>query len=236
MTGPSATGAAGEASQRPMTANRGRWAWAAVSTIGYVASALGAILIAVGIFARMGLLAFAEPQAHGVGLALWSLVWGIFSAFVVVGAARLLLDTPSRISPGAITVLGSGLLVAALTQYTLHDWVVAKFGYYDAEYIGWTIGLPGAVVAVAVAGFAAWAAPRPADALPPLIALALAAAGVGFIVLSNVGGLADGIRPSSVPLAIMVGAAGVFTFGVAAITFDRRLRVASAGAGNRPPG
>lgn len=218
-----------------MTANRGRWAWAAVSTLGYVATGFTAFVV-ISTLVGLGLLAFAEPQADGVGLALWSLVWGVLSALVVVVAARPLLGTGLRAGAGALAVLGGGLIVASMTQYTLYEWVVAKFGYYDPEYIGWTVALPGAVVAVAVAGFAAWASPRPADAPPPLIALALGAAGVGFIVLSNVGGLADGIRPSSVPLAIMVGAAGIFTFGLAAITFDRRLRVASAGAGNRPSG
>jgi hypothetical protein len=218
-----------------MTANRGRWAWAAVSTLGYVASGFGGF-VGAWVLEASGLLVVSGLDAHGLGLTSQAVIWGILSVFVVVVAARLLLDARLRISSGAIAVLGAGLVIAALAQYLLYDYAEARLGYFAWQSIGWTIALPGAVVAVAVASFAAWAAPRPAVALPALIALALAAAGVGFIVLSNLDGLADGIRPASIPLAIMVGVAGVFTFGVAAITFERRLRVASAGAGNRPSG
>jgi len=207
-----------------MTANGGRWAWATVSTLGYFASALGGIVLGVGVFERLGLLGFAGSQAHGVGLALGPLIGGIASALIVVVTGRMLLDGPLRAGAGALCILGAGLVLAALTEHALYDWVVAKFGYYAVEFAGWTAALPGAVVAVAVAGFAAWSVQRRADGLAPSIALVLATAGVGFIVLSNVGGLADGIQPSSVPLAMMVGAAGTYCVAVATLAIGRRRR------------
>jgi hypothetical protein len=203
-----------------MKASRGRWAWAAISTLGYVATGFAALVV-ISTLEGLGLLAFAEPKVHGVGLALQVALWGVLAALIVVASARLLLGAALRAGAGAISLVGAGLVVAALTQYVLYDWVMAKFGYYVPEYIGWTIGLPAAIVAVSVAGFSVIAVPDRSTVLPPLIALATAAAGVGFIVASNVGGLTDGIRPASVPLAIMVGAAGAFTVTVAGTAFTR---------------
>jgi hypothetical protein len=118
-------------------------------------------------------------------------------------------------------MLGVGLVVATVVIALGNEFVRARYGYYDPEYQGLSFFAGPALVAVALATWAALAVPRD-GILAPGAAMLTAAAGLAMALLPSLPGTADGIDAESLPLA------GAFVVGigyavVAAVLVVRRL-------------
>jgi len=144
------------------------------------------------------------------------LVWG---GLVMGGAlliARMLFARWPQVSRSALGLAMVGLVLAGLLEESLHGWALARFGVFDPELIGPSIGLFAVIVGSAAAGFAVLVAPRGAS-LPPL-AIAIGGALVsGLVVAMNMSGLGDGIDPRSLAPAILMAAGGGYALIVAFI-------------------
>lgn len=154
----------------------------------------------------------------GLVLGVGGLRYDLAAVLAVNGAAslagvqllgRAVLGGQLRPRGGAVALPFIGLALAIAAELALHEWAEARFGYYDAEMVWWTAGLAPTLVLVAVAAFGVLIAP-PRALAPPLAGLALAVAGVLFIVASNVPGLRDGLDADSWPLASFVGLSGLY--------------------------
>jgi hypothetical protein len=180
----------------------GRWALAGVAL--YVLGGLvmlfvslwiaEAFLTAIGVDSSAGTVGLSiRNAAHPIG-------WGASVAFVaaVIGQRSV---AGIRFGASGWVVLGIGLILASATTFLDIEFVRASHGVYDFEY-GGVSGLAGsALVAVALAAWAALAVPPANGGL--LWALAIAAGG-GLIALliPSAGGAADGIAPEHVPIAL----------------------------------
>ena len=198
------------------------WRWAAVSAIAWIASFFTAFLL-MAAAGTVGLLV-SDPFGLRVDLAFLLALHGLLAAGGVLGAGRLVFERWLFTDTRALVLPGGGLALAIAVELGLHEWAEARFGYYDADMVWWTAGLSFALVALAVATFAAQVAPR-SSALAPLLAQMAAATIVALIVLSNVGGIRDGIDSDSRGLAMLVGLSG--GYAVAAVVLG--VRRASAG-------
>lgn len=197
------------------------WGWAALTIVGVVAGFLAGFIVAV-VSGGLGLLELLGNELR-IDLAAWLLGWGALSIGGVLLAGRLTFGRWLPVAPGMVAVPCAGLLLAAALELALHAWAHARFGYYDAEMIGWTAGLSFVLVLVAIALFGVLVAPRGAST-PPMLALALSAGLVALVAVSNVGGALDGIPMDSWPLAVMVGLATAYAAG-ASVLATRRVRL-----------
>ena len=197
--------------------------WGVLSFMAYLGSAIVAFAPADVTRDLLRLLA-ADTGAGtvwwGVRLAIWVAAWGFIATAGVAVLARWTLGLWPRASTKDRLLLMVGVGLATALQFLLHEWIRARFTYFDTEYAGWTAGLPAALIAAAVSAFAARTAP-PWAVLPPRLALGLSAIWALWIVASNVGGLRDGIRTESWPLAILVGGAGLYALLVLAAELAR---------------
>ncbi len=148
------------------------------------------------------------------------IAWGLLAIGGLLLFARSSFGTWPRIGSDALTLAVAGLLLAGALDAVLHAWADERFGLFSARLIGPTAGLFAAVVASAVAGFAALVAPRGARLTPALVTLIAAAAALGMLAL-NVPGALDGIHTESLPLAALVGMAVVYTLAVAGLVLRR---------------
>jgi hypothetical protein len=146
---------------------------------------------------------------HLVAMAEWSLLWGGLSLVGVLIAGRIAFGRALRISAAGLLLAGTGIGLSAVVHVVLQQWAVARFGYYDPEFVWWTASLFAVLVGLATATFGVFVAPRGAHGWPLSFVL-LGAALVVWIVLSNVPGLDDGIEPESWPLAIWLGISGLY--------------------------
>ena len=177
-----------------------------------------ASLLAVATLESLILDPLGRSEAGTVGLSirngLHQIAWGAAVAVAAVPIGRRLIGDLRFDITGA-AVLGVGLVLAAMTELLLIEFDRVRYGYFDPEHVGMAIVAPPAIVAVALAVWAALAVPRPHRA--PLLVLA-AVAGIGFVIamLPSVGGLADGIDPESLGLvASMLGSGGFIVLGLA---------------------
>ncbi len=153
------------------------------------------------------------------------LAWGALAIAALLLFARSSFGAWPSVGQDAVTIAVVGLLLAGATNAVLHGWVDERYGLFSARLVGPTAGLFAAVVASAVAGFAALVAPRGARAIPVLVTVVAALAGLGVLLL-NVPGALDGIEPGSLPLAALVGASVTYTLA-ATILVLRRMRAAA---------
>jgi hypothetical protein len=205
-----------------MAALHGPALWTIAGFVLYVVGWVGSYLV---LFALEGVVApIRDAEA---GTLAWSLrngmhglVWG---ALVVAAAAPL----GRRFIPGlrfqalGWAILAVGLVLAAVVIALGNEFVRARYGVYDPEYQGLSFFAGPALIAVALATWAALAVPRD-GVLAPGAAMLTAAAGLAMALLPSLPGTADGIEPTSVPLA------GAFVIGigyaaVAAVLVVRRL-------------
>lgn len=178
-----------------------------------------ASLLAIATFERLileplGLRSEAGMVSLSIRNGLHQIVWGAAVAVAAMPIGRRLVNDLRFDITGA-TVLGVGLVLAAMTELLLIEFDRVRSGYFDPDHVGMAILAPPAIVAVALVVWAALAVPRPNRA--PLLVLA-AVAGIGFVVamLPSVGGLADGIDPESVGLvASLLGSGGFIVIGLA---------------------
>jgi hypothetical protein len=191
-----------------------QWLWAALSFVGWIA--------ATGV--TLPIAALVSPGvAVRVDLAIWILLSGAISCVLVAVAGRAAFGAWPRVRVGAFAVAATGVALAASEEILLHEWAEARFGYYDSEMVWWTAGLSELVVATSVASFGVLVAPVRAR-VAPMLCQAVGVVAVVLVVGSNVEGLADGIRPESVPLAVAVGLCLVYVLVAVAVGWIDRGR------------
>lgn len=191
-------------------------AWAVLSFAAFCAAlfAIFPIVIAVRWFAELD---------HLTEMALWSLVWGSAASVGVLVAARIAFGAWPAVQPGGVVLAASGIALSAIVHVLLQQWEIERFGYPDADLVGWTAGLFAVLIGLATAGFGVFAAPRTAVGWP-LAGVLLGAACTGLIVVANLPGLRDGIRAESWPIATAVGASGLYAAVVTAASLIRARR------------
>jgi hypothetical protein len=179
-------------------------AWAALGLVVYVIAGPGSLLLVATveqvILHPLGLGGEPGTSSWGVILALHPIAWGVIAAAVAAWLGGRLLPGAVHAGPGPAANLGVALALAALTTYLLHEFVRARYGWFDPEYAGLAIFAPSALVAIGLAGSAA-AAIGP-ERRGPLVGLQIAAlVGLGIAFLPSLPGVQDGIQASSIPLA-----------------------------------
>jgi hypothetical protein len=179
----------------------------------FVAAAFVSLPVATG-FA--GLLRVPDTAAFTV-------TWACLAIVAVLVAGRIAFGQwlPVNFAALSVAVIGIGLAVGVDTM--LREWATARLGYYDPDQVWWSAGLFAVLIGLATATFGVIVAPRGYGWWPAAFALP-AAAGVLFIVLSNVPGLRDGIDPQSWPLAIWIGLGGVYALAAGALAVVRARR------------
>lgn len=190
--------------QRAWPGRSDQWLWALLSFVGWIAATAATLPVASAI---------SPPSLVRVDLAVWMVLTVLISLVVVLVSARVVFGVRLRVSPVAIVVSVIGVSLAVVEELLLHEWAGARFGYYDADLVWWTASLSGLVIATTIASFGTLVAPRGAR-LAPLVCQAVGAVAIVLVLATNVEGLADGIRPQSVPLAIAMGLCGLFAVGV----------------------
>lgn len=188
-------------------------AWALLSLGMFVAA----------LFATLPILAVIKWFAdlpHLAEMAAWSVVWGALSLIGVAVAARLAFGAWLTLHPVGVSIAAIGIALSAIVHVVLQQWEIARFGVPEPEYVGWTAGLFAVLIGLAVAAFGAFLAPKQVIGWP-LSAVLAGSVGIAFIVLSNVPGLRDGIAHDSWPLAIWIGASGLYAFVTAGSVIRR---------------
>jgi hypothetical protein len=188
--------------------------WTLIGFGSYVAAGLAAPLVVASVCAfplrLVGL--DPEPGTFGWGLYLASsdLVWGGLAAVAAAGLGRRLIPRLAVASPPAAAILAVGIVLAAVTTLALHEWVRARYEWFDPEYAGLAFFAGPAVIAAALAGWGTLVLPGHVRRRP--VQWALVAAGFAFVaaVSSTVPGLADGVSPSGWPLALSLGLDALF--------------------------
>ncbi len=197
------------------------WAWAGLSVVALAIAFLTAFAIATTLLSWAPL-----PNAdEGLrfDLALFLILFGVLGMLGVLIAGHLALGRWLDVRAGDIVLPSAGIALAVAEELALHEWAEASVGYYDSDFIGWTAGLSFTLVALAVARFGVAVAPEAVAAAPRIFAQ-LAAVLVIFIVLTNVPELGNGIGPHSWPIAILIGAAGLYAVAAVGIGLARRWR------------
>ena len=164
----------------------------------------------------------AEFEVHRWTLTLFVALWGLLATASVIGATRFLFGVADGALPRAAPWLAAGCGIAAGLEFTLLGWGAARFGSQgaDPDLIGATAILAMVLVLVSIGVCAQIVTPR-ASLLPRIATLVAAGIG-GLIVASNLPGLSDGIEASSIPLAVMVAASGVYVIGATAFSLAAR--------------
>ena len=193
--------------------------WTALSLASFLAASTGIFVVKT-----VGRL-FAEVP-HLVEMAEWSVVWGVLALVGVLVGGRLAFGRWLQVSVIALVIAGIGIALSAIVHVVLQQWAVARFGYYDAEFVWWTAGLFAVLIGLATSAFGVFVAPRGA-ANWPLAFVLLGGALATFIVLGNLPGLSDGIEPESWPLAIWLGISGLYA---AAVTLASAMKARHPGA------
>lgn len=194
-------------------------AWAAWSTAAFVV----ALVASVGSFS---VIHWFVDVPHAVDMALWPPVWGGLSLIGVEAAGRIAFGRWLRPNLVASSFAIAGIVLSSIVLLAVQQWTIGRFGYPDPDFVGATAWLFAALVALAVATFAALVAPARA-VLWPLIACLWAAFVVLVMVASNIPALADGIADDSWPLAASVALASLYAlFCPALVLRAQRARAA----------
>jgi hypothetical protein len=127
---------------------------------------------------------------HLAEMAIWSVVWGGLSLIGVLVAGRVAFDAWLPLHPVGLTIAAVGVALSAIVHVVLQQWAIGRFGVPEAEYVGWTAGLFAVLIGIAVAVFGTFVAHKPVIGWP-LSAVLLGAAGVAFVLLTNMPGLGD---------------------------------------------
>jgi hypothetical protein len=225
----SSQGATGQTSARAVIS--GPIVWALVGLVLYVLAGMASLIVAV--FAAEALLTAlgfrVEPGtfAWSVRNATHPLVWGPAVAGLSLPIGRRLVPGLA-VRPTGWALLVAGLVLAAGTELLVEEFVRERFGYYEADSIGWTVFTSPALVAVALSAWATRCVPAGHG-----VSLAVLTATAGMALFASLApslaGLADGIDPSSVPLVVVLGG-GVAYASLAVVSALRH------GLGVRPHG
>jgi len=118
-------------------------------------------------------------------------------------------------------VLLIGLVLATITTFLDIEFVRASHGIYDFEYGGFTGFAGPALVAIALAGWAALAVPRGRSRLLDVLTVA-AAASLVAVLLPSVGGATDGIDAENIPIAAALATDALYAVVVTALVVRPR--------------
>jgi hypothetical protein len=179
--------------------------------LGWIGSLLSLYLLERVLLEPIGI----RPESGTLGLSvrngLHAIVWGALVAAVAAPLGRRLVPG-MRFRASGWAMLAAGLVVAAVIIALGNEFVRARYGLYDGEYQGLSFFAGPAVVAVALATWAALAVPR-AGVVVPGSAMLTAAAGLAMSLLPSLPGATDGIEAASLPLVggflVAVGYAGL---------------------------
>jgi hypothetical protein len=194
----------------------------------------GFVLYVLGWVGAMLLLYFVErtfleplgirPEAGMLSLSVrngvHALAWGVLVAAVAAPLGRRLVEG-IRFSATGWAMLAAGLVVAGVITMLGNEFVRERIGYYDPDAQGLSFFAGPAVVAVALATWAALAMPR-SGVVVPGAAMLTAAAGLAMSLLPSLSGVTDGIDATSLPLAVSFLVAVAYA-GVAAVLVLLRL-------------
>jgi len=177
--------------------------WALAGLGLYVVVGAGSIfltaLVADPILGALGMPVRAGEIGLSIRNAIHPIVWGAIVAAASVPIGRRLV-AGIRFSLAGTAVLVVGLGLAAATWFLGEEFVRARYAWFDPEYVGLSLFAWPAIVAIALAGWAALAVPR-GHARALIGWMLLAAVGLGLVLVPSMIGAADGIEPGSVPLA-----------------------------------
>lgn len=172
------------------------------------------VMGALGIPAEAGLVGLSVRNA------LHPVAWGLLVALTSVPIGRRLVREV-RFGRASWMVLAVGLGLAAVTWFLIEEFVRARYGYFDAEYVGFSFFAWPALVAIALSGWAALAV-RPQRRTPLTAILVLAVVTLAVALLPSVAGAADGIDPGNLPLALLLAVDAVFAVGVVVVVAGGR--------------
>ncbi len=199
--------------------------WTLAGFVLYVLGAFGGLLLIVVIegplLAVFGLRAEAGTLGLSVQNGLHAITWGLLTAAIAWPLGRRLVPGIRFQAVGGAMLL-VGLVIAAVTMTLGNEFVRARYGHYDPEYEGLAVFAGPAIVAIALATWAALAVPR-SGVLVPAAAMLTAAAGFAMSLLPSLPGVSDGIDPASIPLIAAFLVAGGYA-AMAAILVLLRLR------------
>ena len=200
--------------------------WSAVGFGLYVVMGFGSILFVAAvekqILAPFGLVAEAGAVGLSVRNGIWLAVWGVLVAGVAMWVGRLLVPG-ARFAPLGWTLLGVGIGLAALCEYEINEFVRGWAGVFDPEYANVGGFAPPALLAVALAGWAALAVPPPQRFIPTLLCIA-AGVGASIALGSNLPGAIDGIRQVHSEIAVVFAISGLWILVIPALVIVQRRR------------
>lgn len=146
--------------------------WAFLGFVVYALAAFGSLLLVATveqvILEPLGLGGEPGTSSWGLVLASHPIAWGVIVAAVAAWFGGRLLPGAFVAGRGSAAHLVAGLALAAVTTYLLHEFVRERYGWSDPDYYGLSIFAPSALVAVALAGWAArrWIADTGAHSSP----------------------------------------------------------------------
>ena len=199
-----------------MTVTPGRGlTWAALSFTLFIAALLA-------IFPISAVLRLFGEVPHLTMMVVWSLSWGVLSALGVLVAAQLVFGAWLRPRPLGVAVATVGIGLSAVVNVVLQLWATGRYGSWDPDSIGSTVGLFAVLIGLSTAAFGAFLVPRRHIGWP-LAAVLLGFVATAIVVASNLPGLFDGIRPDSWPLAVVIGLCGLYALASAGLVLRRAL-------------
>jgi hypothetical protein len=189
--------------------------WAALSFTLFIAALLA-------IFPISAVLRLFGEIPHLTMMVAWSVSWGALSALGVLVAARLVFGSWLRPPPLSLAIAAAGIGLSAAINVVLQQWAIARYGYWDPDFVGLTAGLFALLIGLSTAAFGAFLVP-PRHIGWPLLAVGLGFAMTVTVVASNLPGLADGIRPDGWPLAAVIGLCGLYALVTTGLVLRRAL-------------
>jgi hypothetical protein len=221
------------ASTRSMAWSSGVALWAVAGVVLYVLTGMGSLLAIASVEGLVPSLSD-QVQAGTIGLSIRNgvhpLVWGAIAAAIAMPVGRRLVPD-LRFAAGGWLTLALGLALAAVTTTLVDEFVRVRYGMFDPDMTGFAVFAGPALVAIALAAWAALAVPS-GMGLPLVAATVGAVACLALALLPSVGGLGDGINPESLPLAAVLLADVVFA--VAATLLVLRDAVTSGSSSDHP--
>jgi hypothetical protein len=178
--------------------------WAVAGVVLYVLAAIGSLLAIAtieGLVSGLRNLVAAGTVGLSIQNGLHPLVWGALVAAASIPIGRRLVDNLRFGAVGWFLLL-IGLAFAAVTTFLVDEFVRARFGYFSPRMTGLTVFAGPALVAIALAAWAALAVPS-GMGLPLVAATVAAVASLALALAPSIGGLDDGIDPESLPLAVV---------------------------------
>ena len=178
------------------------WLWALCAGTAFAGSAFLALGL-VGTFDMLVLHSEPGSLAHGLDLSAWLILWAVLA---MVGIALTSVGLKQHVGLSATTVALTlvGVALSAAFQLSLQRWAAGRMIQYAHDVIGFTIIVPDAVIAIAIAVFAVEQAPMPTRSLVRIGGLGFVA-GTLAIIGTNVRGASDGIGPDSrLPAALLL--------------------------------